>query len=77
MLACESTHLRMKQGSYYLRIRVSEKEGVPLKAPDDGSMKRIIHEATMCEGEIWLYKKRELIFHEKTPAASYEWCLNE
>lgn len=75
LLACDRTHLRMKQGSYYLRIRVNEKAGIPLKAPDDGSMKRIIHEATMCGGEIWLYKKRELIFHEKTPAASYEYCI--
>lgn len=77
LLQCDKTHLRLKQGSYYLRIKVHFREGVPLKAPDAGSMKRIIHEAVMCEGEIWLYKKSELIFHECTPAASYEVCMND
>ena len=77
LLQCDKHYLRIKQGSYYLRIKINDHEGMPLKAPDKGSMKRIIHEAVICEGEIWLYKKRELIFHEQTSAASYEYCMNE
>ena len=77
LLQCDEHYLRLKQGNYYLRIRVDGQQGIALKAPNQQGMQRMIHEAIECEGEVWLFKKRQLIFHEKTSAASYGWCINE
>lgn len=61
-LICTKNRIILKQGKYRLEIRVKEKEGMELSAPQNGRMVRTIRETASCPAEFRFYINGKAVF---------------
>ena len=62
------------QGKYRLLVEVLEKQGQPLRAPEEGAMERIIHESLCSKVRYRFWEKGHLLFDHTDDGASFEYA---
>ena len=66
------TEIELRQGKYRLCISVPKSTGHPLKAPNKGTMDRIIHEVPSCKAQFHFSENGHEIFDEISLNTSFE-----
>lgn len=65
VISCREDHVHLKQGRHELIVNYKLKEGLPLAAPVDSKMTRLIHESVECIGTVeYLYDNKSLYYDE-------------
>ena len=72
VVRCNNTQIVITQGSYKLLIHMTEKKGVELPAPMNGSMKRTIHETIKTAMRVQLFHHKQCLFDQASMNASVE-----
>jgi hypothetical protein len=65
------------QGDKSLEVRIIEKRGKPLYAPQNGDMKRIIHESASCIASYRFCENKRVIFEFESERSSFEYEYSE
>ena len=73
IVAKSPTRIELEQGKYRLVISLNNAGGHPLRAPDKGSMTRIIHESSNCEARFRFYIGGNEYFDKTSNCASFEY----
>lgn len=68
--------LVIRQGAYYLRIRMVHPEGCVLNAPSNGQMTRQIREEMGCRAELTLMKGKRVLLRRVTNQAAAEYEID-
>lgn len=73
VLCCTGKKIVLQQGRCRLDIRIQEKDGRHLSAPQNGRMTRTIVESAACPAEFVFYKGKKTVFHLYSDHASFEY----
>lgn len=73
VISCTPCRIVLKQGKYWLEIRIKKHESHKLRAPQDGEMTRTILEAASCRAEFIFGVRGRCLFHLYSENASFEW----
>ena len=73
VILCTKNRILLKQGKYFLEIRVKGKNAKSLSAPKDGRMTRTVWESAACPAEFIFYENGECVFRLRSERASFEW----
>ncbi len=65
--------LIIRQGKWKLQVDVPSFQGHPLAAPDNGKMRRIIHESPACKAKLCFSIENQTLFDLWSHLASYEY----
>ncbi|MFA7637059.1 MAG: tocopherol cyclase family protein [Monoglobales bacterium] len=72
IISCTKNEVILKQGRYKLTVKIKERPGHKLIAPNMGEMTRDIVESVSSTAEFSFYSKDKLIFHKTSNHTSFE-----
>jgi len=72
LLHISDGNVLLKQGAFMLKIKLLESRSHPLRAPQNGSMSRIIHESASCRVQYTCWKNKTILFDFISEQAGFE-----
>lgn len=76
VILCTKNRILLKQGKYFLEIRIKGRNAKSLSAPKNGDMMRTIWECAACPAEFIFYERGKCVFRLRSERASFEWEMS-